>query len=333
MTPRLFLPLDAVTGRHVDFDLAADFLELAAFFSDEARALTSDLASEASIGAAEDHADLDGEMRRGEEEVVSGAVERIEERRRVLDGAYPFHLDGGGDVLTCDFAEGSLGQAAYVLSLVLSNLQAVSPVLGGSDLHPDDGAVRKLREYFQYFATAALAAEIQGDAWSFGFPRPDGSPFLEKLAHIWRELRDGSVDRQRGAPKHPKDDRVDVFAARRHPDGLPGFLLAVAQVATGKDVREKSLKGRLGAFRSRWFAPQPVTEFIACMIVPFAVRRDQFIDDVRTFGNVLHRLRVPRRVAESARLVKAGATVEGYDRLEEAAQWVADYRRGARAAA
>lgn len=98
-------------------------------------------------------------------------------------------------------------------------------------------------------------------------------------------------------------------------------------------MREKSLKGHLGAFKSRWFAPQPVTEFIACMIVPFAAGRGQFIDDVRNLGNVLHRLRVPRRVSEAARLVKAGATVEGYDRLAEAAQWVADYRRRARAAA
>ena len=68
-------------------------------------------------------------------------------------------------------------------------------------------------------------------------------------------------------------------------------------------------------------------------IVPFAVRRDEFIDDVRTLGSVLHRLRVPRRVAEAARLVEAGATVEGYDRLAEAAQWVADYRRRGRPAA
>ena len=333
MTPRLFLPPDAVTGRNVDFDLAADFLELSAFFSDESGVLTSDLANEASIGAAEDHADLDDEMRHGEEEVVSGAVACIDTRRRVLDDAYPFHLDGGGDVLTCNFTEDSLGQAAYVLSLVLSNVRAVSPVLCGSDLHPDDDNVRKLREYFQYFATAALAAEIQGDAWSFGFPRPDGSPFLGKLERIWRRLGDGLVQRQAGAPARPKDDRVDVFAARRHPDRLPGFLLAAAQVATGKDMREKSLKGRLGAFKSRWFAKQPVTEFIACMIVPFAAGRGQFIDDVRILGNVLHRLRVPRRVAEAARLVKAGATVEGYDRLAEAAQWVADYRRRARAAA
>ena len=33
MTPRLYLPNDEVTGRKIDFDLAADFLELSAFFS------------------------------------------------------------------------------------------------------------------------------------------------------------------------------------------------------------------------------------------------------------------------------------------------------------
>ena len=76
-----------------------------------------------------------------------------------------------------------------------------------------------------------------------------------------------------------------------------------------------------------------MTEFLAYMIVPFAAADEQFLDDVRRMGNVLHRLRVPRRVAEAAQLVEAGETVEGYDRLAEAAQWVADYRGRARAAA
>ena len=52
----------------------------------------------------------------------------------------------------------------------------------------------------------------------------------------------------------------------------------------------------------------------------------------RIMGNVLHRLRVPRRVVEAARLVEAGETIEGYDRLAEAAQWVADYRNRVRGA-
>ena len=89
----------------------------------------------------------------------------------------------------------------------------------------------------------------------------------------------------------------------------------------------------LGAFKSRWFGTQPVTDFIPYMVVPFATADNQFMDDVRVMGNVLHRLRVPRRVAEAARLVNAGVTIEGYDRLTEAARWLSDYRSRVGAAA
>lgn len=131
-----------------------------------------------------------------------------------------------------------------------------------------------------------------------------------------------------------QDDRVDVLAARRHRDGLPGFPLAAAQVATGADAREKSLRGHLCAFRRRWFKEPPETDFMPpYMIVPFAMADDRFVDYVRVMGNVLHRLRVPQRVEEAARLVETGVAVEGYDRLAEAARWVVNYRDRARAAA
>ena len=133
--------------------------------------------------------------------------------------------------------------------------------------------------------------------------------------------------------RSPQDDQVDVFVARMHPDNLPGFLLAVAQVATGANWRQKSLKGHLGAFKSRWFGTQPVTDFIPYMVVPFATADTQFVDDVRVMGNVLHRLRVPRRVDEAARLVEEGVTIEGYDRLAEVTRWVSGYRRRTGAAA
>ena len=67
------------------------------------------------------------------------------------------------------------------------------------------------------------------------------------------------------------------------------------------------------------------------MIVPFAKANDQFFDYVRIMGSVLHRLRVPRRVAEAAELVKAGEMIEGYDRLAEAVQWIASYQDRGRA--
>lgn len=334
MTDSLYFPMDEVTGASIDFDRAADYLELTAFFSADSTALASDLANQAGIGAADDHANLDEEIQSGDEDLVTSTVTRIEARCETLGPhAYPFDLDARGEILTCNLAQGSFGHAAYILSLVLSNLRAVSPVLGDSRLHPDEHEVRRLREFFQYFATAALASELHGSAWSFGFPRPDGTGFLDKLTQIWQTLGDGTVARQRGAPQRPNDDQVDVFAARLQPDRLPGFPLAAAQVATGANAREKSLKGHLGAFKSRWFGSQPITEFLAYMIVPFATADNQFVDDVRVMGNVLHRLRVPRRVAEAAHLVEAGETVEGYDRLAEAVQWVADYRGRARVAA
>ena len=329
----LYLPLDSVTGRTVDVDLMADYLELSAFFAVDATARSSDLINAIAVGATEEHVDADDEMRAGAEELRARAVNRVRVRQNVVGREYPFRLEPGGDVLACERDEQSFGQAAYVLCLVLSNLMPRSQILSGSDLHPDVDEVRRLRRYFQYFATAALAGEVQGNAWSFGFPRPDGSGFVDKLEEIWRKLRDGRVERQAGAPERPKDDRIDVFAARVHADRLPGFLMAAAQVATGKDVREKSLKGHLGVFRSRWFGRQPVTELVPYMIVPFATADKQFVDDVRVMGNVLHRLRVPGRVAEAGRLVEAGAAVEGYDLLADVVRWVGDYRDRARTAA
>ena len=334
MKDSLCFPIDELTGESRDFDRAADYLELTAFFAHNSAVATSDLANQAGIGAEEDHADLDEEMRSGEEDLVTSTVERLEHRMETLgSSAYPFHLGAGGAILSCNLKKGSLGHAAYILSLVLSNLRSVSPVLDASRMHPDDNEVRRLREFFQYFATAALATEIQGSAWSFGFPRPDGSGFITKLKEIWQVLADGQVEAQVGAPSSPKDDKVDIFAARLHRDRLPGFLLAAAQVATGANAREKSLKGHLGTFKSRWFARQPATEFLTFMIVPFAVGDRQFLDCVRVMGNVLHRLRVPRRVEEAAQLVQAGKTIEGYDQLGIATQWVEEYRGRAKVAA
>ena len=85
------------------------------------------------------------------------------------------------------------------------------------------------------------------------------------------------------------------------------------------DTSERDLERRFGAAVTR--------------PVPFAADDTQFVDDVRVTGNVLHRLRVPRRAAEAGGLVDAGVKIEGYDRLAEVAHWIAAYRQGAGATA
>ena len=320
----LSLPLDDLAGEPRNPDPSADFLELAAFFAEDSLARTSDIANEASIGAEEEPTDLDAEMQSGVEEIVNAAVDRIDERIQSLGSAYPFRLDDEGDILTYQPVEKSLGRGAYILCLVLSNLH--TPVLGNSRLLPADDEIRRLRQLFQYVGTAALAAEIQGRAWSFGFPRPDGSSFLTKLEKIWSILGDGSVTRNPGAPGSPKDDGVDVFAARLYPDRMPGFLLAAAQVATGKRWKEKSLLGKLNNFRHRWFSDAPVTRLIEYMIVPFAISDAEFRDHVSRLGNILHRVRVPVRASEARRLVEGHVDIEAYDQLQSVVEWVASYR-------
>ena len=246
-------------------------------------------------------------------------------RKRVLAAAYPFELDDHGDAVFFTAEQPDLGQAAYLISLLLSNLRSLSPLLEGSELHPSE-EVRQLRRYFQYFATAAIAAEIQGPAWSFGHPRPDGAGFIGKLSEIWAVLKDGTVNADPAAPAAPKDDQVDVFAWREQADGLPGFLLVAAQVATGRNWKDKSIKSHIaGVFQTRWLRPAPVTEMVAYHVVPFARPDDEFRDDVLVLGNILHRLRVPRRVSEAANLARDGVMIEAFDELNNAVRWIGSY--------
>lgn len=331
MSVVLYLPSDAFSGSKNDSDLAADYLELKAFFSPDNQALSQDITDALELAAEEDYDTVEEELER-RDEAASGAVGRINERRRVLGEAYPFDVDDTGDVITFKGGELSIAKASYLVSLVLSHLSSVSDVLRETLVYPTADDVRELRQYFQYFATAALAAEIGGPAWSFGHPRPDGSGFIAKLTEIWNVLRDGQVSRDPSAPAQPKDDQVDVFAWREHRDGLPGFLLAAAQVATGARWKEKSIKAQVGGiFATRWFQPQPVTSLVGYHIIPFARPDEAFRDDVLVLGNVLHRLRLPFRVMEAHALVERGVAIEAFDKLPAVVTWLRSYKQRANA--
>ena len=326
MMSAVYLPSDEFTGvGPPDLDLAADYLELKAVLSGVGQSFSGDIVDALELAADEEFADLNAEIET-REDIAAGAVSRMSSRKRVLAAAYPFDLDGRGDSIFFTAEEPDFGQTAYLVSLLLSNLRAMTPLLDGSDFHPTEKEVRQLREYFQYFATAAIAAEICGPAWSFGHPRPGGEGFIRKLSEIWAVLKDGTVKPDASAPTAPKDDQVDVFAWREQSDGLPGFLLVAAQVATGRNWKDKSIKSHIeGVFQARWFNRSPATRMLAYHVVPFARPDDKFRDDVLVLGNVLHRLRVPRRVSEAAGLARNGLLIEAFDQLDSAVRWMSSY--------
>ena len=332
MSGAIYLPPDEFhSAIAADLDLAADYLELNAIYSSDGQSFSEDIVGTLELTAEEEYTDVDAEMKI-REEIATGAIARMTTRKRVHQESYPFEIDEYGDVISFTGEEPDPGQTAYIVSLNLSNLKSVSPLLADYDLHPSKEDVDNLRRYFQYLATAAIAGEVGGPAWSFGFPRPDGSGFLTKLSEIWGSLRDGSVNPDPSAPPNPKDDQIDIIAWREQRDGLPGFLLVAAQVATGGDWKEKSIKAHVaGVFATRWFNPTPVTSMVPYHVIPFSRPRKEFRDDVLVLGNVLHRLRVPFRVREACSLVEEGIAIEAFEQLGDASEWIHSYVERVRA--
>ena len=332
MTPALYFPSDEFYDSYApDLDLAADYLELNALFSEDGQSFSEYIVDALERTAETDFTDVDEEIK-NREEVAAGAVARMSSRKRILAESYPFDIDDDGNVIFFIGEQPDLGQTAYIVSLILSNLKSVSPLLVANDVHPTEVEVRRLRQYFQYLATAAIAAEVGGPAWSFGSPRPDGTGFSTKLSEIWGSLRDGRVCADPSAPPDPKDDQIDIFACREQNDGLPGFLLVAAQVATGRRWKEKSIKSHVASvFAPRWFNPMPATAMVAYHVIPFARPDETFRDDVLVLGNVLHRLRVPFRVREAGTLVLNGVAIEAFDLLGGASEWIQCYVERARA--
>jgi hypothetical protein len=327
MTSSLYFPADELVGADINADLAADFIELSAFFAPSGKALFTDLVAAAEIGGDGAYADVDEEIRT-REEIVGLATATVERRRGLLGSAYPFELVDGGYALAVSGTP-TLGGGCYWLCLILSHLRAVSPVLENSNLHPSEEEVIQLRRHFQAYATAAMAAEVNGHAWSFGFPRPDGSGFFQKLHGIWAVLKDGEPndEGEAGAPAKPKDDQLDVIAARMHRDGGPGFLCAFAQVASGDGWKAKPIRDHVQkVFFKRWFGRQPVTDALVYQVIPFSRSADEFRDDCLVLGNVLHRDRMPLRVDEAQALVPLGVQIEAFSELPAMLEWMVGYR-------
>ena len=325
-----------------DWNISADYIELLAYFSKGSETLFSELRSPVEIGTQQDRDEIDDEMSY-RDEIIIETREVIRRRAELLGDVYPFSLVSRENSIR--YTDNSrkdlsrpqvLGRTAYMISLILSNRPPLRQVLDAEKVKISDKEVKMIRKYFQYFATAALAGEVSGSAWSFGFPRPDGTGFRDALREVWKTLKDGEVNPNLGAPKRAKDDKVDVFAARMHNDGYPGFLLAVGQVATGKNWRSKSILGYVihgGGFKTKWFLPPPVTNFICYHIVPFTfadftvAKRFEFSNDCAEFGNILHRLRIPPRVKEACVLHQDGKVkIQAFDKLDKAVSWVGKYK-------
>lgn len=288
----------------------------------------------------EDIADED----RAEDQLVLRVQTELERRRKSVGKDYPFRIDSKGRALKFVTPMSKAG-SVYLFCLFLSH--AFDHTIVPKKLAPK--LTNKIRDLFQACATVAAEGYVRGPSISFGFPRPDKTAFLKALQAAYRKFGDGKPHKKPrpGAPKKVKDSGVDVIAWRRTADKLPGTHYLVAQVASGADWKNKSVKPDREQFHSFWFKHPPASQATDAMFMPFGLEPEEAddiaYDEVLTgymqsvghkYGVLFYRDRVARHLADGLRLVAKGErSIERVPDIEEIVSWVAKYQKRLRAAA
>jgi hypothetical protein len=149
------------------------------------------------------------------------------------------------------------------------------------------------------------------------------------------------------APDQVKDDGIDIIAWRPSPDGLPGTIYLLGQVASGKDWRGKTVIAYITMFHQYWFHRQPAAQPQAAMFIPFcldpkgtedaALAQEIAVDNMQRltmqFGVLVYRYRMPHYAAIGLQgQTQHGHFIERADELPRVEQWVQAYAERLRTA-
>lgn len=298
--------------------------------------------------------DSDPEGRRGPEEItdedgVSGVdddaffdsiTDQLNDRANALGTAYPFEV--------CDTRfqlkqpPWNNGQHAYLFCLILTNSKP-GEILNES-WHPE--ITHTVRDLFQACSTLAAAAEVNGCAISFGWPRPNDNPaFLKKIAEVYAAMGEGKPVKspKPGASPSVKDEEIDIIAWRPRPDGAAGTHYLLGQVASGANWEAKSIKGNpIDYFHRTWFDEAPASEPRSSIFIPHAVvpvgagnRRDAIDVMTTRYGSIFDRLLLPTRLDEGIALAnqqRPDLLIERRDDFPRVVEWVGTQISSLRAA-
>lgn len=330
------------------FSLSADWLEVLALARPHQSATDNDIAGPNDI--LEDRAaiDLVGDdgfpsedpdiVDLASEQALDALFEEIAYRKRVLDTAYPFDLEIAGRRLTIKVSPPTgveavdQGRAIYVACLYMTAVRGglINAKAAGIQADPAMGNA------FQICATIAAAGYMSGDAYWFGHPRPDRTPFLDAIRKLSGLLRQGApaATVPLGETLYAKDGGIDVVAWRDHHDGRPAKLIMYGQCSSGMDWPSKTVKGSVDRMDSYYSLP-PSKHWIPALLTPFPLysekentNRLRTEDSMRGFyrqneavmGVIIDRLRIVKWSIEALRNVQPSMK-DAVDRLTDLFDW------------
>ena len=267
----------------------------------------------------------------GDEQFLEKILTEIRQRIECLNDAYPFEFNNSEEGLRCKESN-KIGHTVYLFCLLLSNTKNAEIFELDKFTYDLDNVVRDL---FQACSTWAAASVVNGSSCSFGFPRPDGSGFLDKLRQVYALLGEGQVrdDPLPGVSSNPKDDGIDVIAWANRADGGAGRHYVLGQVATGGNWPSKSIVEYIQPFHNNWFSDTPSSNPTAALFIPFCVNliggatlKEQLHILTRRYGNMYYRYVIPKLAEDGFELAQTNTrlSIERTADIVNIESWVSD---------
>lgn len=333
---------------HHSFSLSADWLEVLALARPQQYATDDDVSKPNDIledraavvtddgaGWPEDDPDI---VDPASERAMDAVFEEIANRKRVLKAAYPFEIEIAKRRLTIRVSEPSgddaidQGRAIYVACLYMTALRGGLIDAKAANLQADPAMGRA----FQICATIAAAGYMSGDAYWFGHPRPDRTPFMEAIRKLSGLLRQGTpaIAAPPGETLYAKDGGIDVVAWRDHHDERPSKLIMYGQCASGMDWVGKPVKGKVDRMDS-FYSLTPSKHWIPALLTPFPIYSEKenahrlrneeamqgfYRQNEAEMGVIIDRLRIVAWSIEALRNVQPSMK-DAVDRLADLFEW------------
>jgi hypothetical protein len=332
----------AVPDETVHRTKIADWLEFKAIASPDGRVAFGTLVSATALTENEQKEDIADEDV-DEDQLVLCVQGEIARRWKNVGDDYPFRIDDQGRALQFATPVSEVG-SVYLFCLFLSH--AFDRTIMPKALAPK--VTNKTRDLFQACATVAAGGFVQGPSMSFGFPRPDGAPFLKALHKVYLLFGDGKPRKipRVAAAKAIKDNGIDIIAWQRSIDNLPCMLYLIAQVASGADWKDKSVVTDRIHFHDYWFTDKPASQPHDAMFMPFGLEpedpedgtpyEDVLKDHMQgigyKFGMLFYRDRIAKHLAAGLTLIGSGEKdIERSKDIKKVTQWVEKYTERLRA--